>query len=88
MVLVHGAFADGSGWEAVASILKNNGYKVSVPQHPETSYTDDQKYTKAVIDAMDGPVVLIEATVMAGPSSPRPAIIQRLRRLSISLRSH
>jgi len=59
VVLVHGAFADGSGWEAVASILMKDGYKVSVPQHPETSYADDQKYTKAAIDAMDGPVVLV-----------------------------
>ena len=59
VVLVHGAFADGSGWEAVANILKNDGYKVSVARHPETSYADDQKYTKAAIDAMDGPVVLV-----------------------------
>src|SRR5271170_7305737 len=59
VVLVHGAFADGSGWEAVAGILRNDGYKVSVVQHPETSYAEDQKYTKAAIDAMDGPVVLV-----------------------------
>ena len=59
VVLVHGAFADGSGWEAVANILKNDGYRVSVVQHPETSYAEDQKYTKAAIDAMDGPVVLV-----------------------------
>jgi len=59
VVLVHGAFADGSGWEAVASILKNDGYMVSVVQHPETSYAEDQKYTKAAIDAMHGPVVLV-----------------------------
>jgi pimeloyl-ACP methyl ester carboxylesterase len=59
VVLVHGAFADGSGWEAVAKILEIDGYKVSVVQHPETSYADDQKYTKAAIDAMDGPVVLV-----------------------------
>src|SRR5260370_40232830 len=57
--LVHGAFGDGSRWEAVASILKRDGYKVSVAQPPETSYADDQKYTKAAIDAMDGPVVLV-----------------------------
>jgi hypothetical protein len=38
VVLVHGAFADGSGWEAVANILKKDGYTVSVVQHPETSY--------------------------------------------------
>ena len=59
VVLVHGAFADGSGWEPVAQILMNDGYKVSVVQHPETSYADDQKYTKAAIDAMGGPVVLV-----------------------------
>src|SRR5271154_3553666 len=59
VVLVHGAFADGAGWESVADILKKDGYTVSVVQHPETSYADDQKYTKAAIDAMDGPVVLV-----------------------------
>jgi pimeloyl-ACP methyl ester carboxylesterase len=59
VVLVHGAFADGSGWEAVANILKNDGYKVSVAQPPETSYAEDQKSTKAAIDAMGGPVVLV-----------------------------
>src|ERR1700741_746559 len=59
VVLVHGAFADGSGWEAVASILTKDGYKVSVEQPPETSYADDQKYTKAAIDAMGGPGVLV-----------------------------
>jgi pimeloyl-ACP methyl ester carboxylesterase len=59
VVLVHGAFADGSGWEPVATILMGNGYKVSVVQHPETSYADDQRFTNAAIDAMDGPVVLV-----------------------------
>ena len=59
VVLVHGAFADGSGWDAVAKILEKDGYKVSVPQEPETSYAEDQKYTKAAIDAMGGPVVLV-----------------------------
>src|SRR6202050_803256 len=59
VVLVHGAFADGSGWEAVANILKYDGYKVSVAQPPETSYAEDQKYTKAAIDAMGGTVVLV-----------------------------
>jgi pimeloyl-ACP methyl ester carboxylesterase len=59
VVLVHGAFADGSGWEAVAKILQKDGYTVSVAQPAETSYADDQKYTKAAIDAMGGPVVLV-----------------------------
>src|SRR5258706_7275161 len=59
VVLVHGAFADGSGWEAVAKILEQDGYTVSVAQPPETSYAEDIKYTKAAIDAMGGPVVLV-----------------------------
>ena len=59
VVLVHGAFADGSGWGPVAKILEKDGYTVSVAQPPETSYADDQKYTKAAIDAMGGPVVLV-----------------------------
>lgn len=59
VVLVHGAFADGSGWEAVANILKKDGYTVSVVQHPETSYAEDIKFTKAVIDRQSGPVVLV-----------------------------
>jgi pimeloyl-ACP methyl ester carboxylesterase len=59
VVLVHGAFADGSGWEAVAKILEKDGYTVAVAQPPETSYAEDQKYTKAAIDAMGGPVVLV-----------------------------
>ena len=59
VVLVHGAFADGSGWEAVADILKKDGYTVSVVQHPETSYAEDVKFTKAVIDRQSGPVILV-----------------------------
>jgi pimeloyl-ACP methyl ester carboxylesterase len=59
VVLVHGAFADGSGWEAVAKILEKDGYTVSVAQPPETSYADDVKYARAAIDAMGGPVVLV-----------------------------
>ena len=81
VVLVHGAFADGSGWEAVA-VLKNDGYKVSVPQ-PQTSTPTTIKYTKTAIDAMDEPVVLV-GLVMAGHHHHRePVIIQRLRRLSM-----
>src|SRR5580704_12353326 len=59
VVLVHGAFADGSGWEAVAKILEKDGYTVSVAQPPETSYAEDIKYATAAIDAMSGPVVLV-----------------------------
>ena len=59
VVLVHGAFADGSGFAALAKNLEDDGYRVSVAQPPETSYADDQKATKATIDAMGGPVVLV-----------------------------
>src|SRR5258706_7951341 len=59
VVLVHGAFADGSGWEAVAKILEKDGYTVSVAQPPETSYADDVKYARAAVDAMDGPVIIV-----------------------------
>ena len=88
VVLVHGAFADGSGWEAVATILMKDGYKVSVAQPPETSYAEDQKCTKAAIDAMGGPVVLVGHKLRRVHHRPRPAIIQALLRLSISPHLH
>jgi pimeloyl-ACP methyl ester carboxylesterase len=59
ILLVHGAFADGSGWDAVSKLLEKDGYTVSVLQEPETSYADDQKFAKAALDAMDGPVVIV-----------------------------
>ncbi len=59
VVLVHGAFADGSGFASLAKNLEEDGYRVSVAQPPETSYADDQKATKTTIDAMGGPVVLV-----------------------------
>lgn len=59
IVLVHGAFADGSGWVAVAKILERDGFKVSVAQPPETSLDDDVAATNRTIDAMGGPVVLV-----------------------------
>jgi pimeloyl-ACP methyl ester carboxylesterase len=59
ILLVHGAFADGSGWSAVSKLLQKDGYTVSVLQEPETSYADDQKFAKAALDAMDGPVVIV-----------------------------
>jgi pimeloyl-ACP methyl ester carboxylesterase len=59
VVLVHGAFADGSGWMAVATILRRDGFSVSVPQPPETSLEDDIAATNRAIDAMGGPVVLV-----------------------------
>ncbi|HEY0105248.1 MAG TPA: alpha/beta hydrolase [Rhizomicrobium sp.] len=59
IVLVHGAFADGSGWKAVADILKKDGYEVSIVQPPETSLEDDVAATNRALDALDGPAVLV-----------------------------
>jgi pimeloyl-ACP methyl ester carboxylesterase len=59
VVLVHGAFADGSGWEAVAKSLLAKGYNVSIVQEPETSFADDVKATQRVLDMQTGPVVLV-----------------------------
>src|SRR6202522_1985541 len=59
VVLVHGAFADGSGWMAVAKILEKDGFKVGVAQPPETSLEDDVAATNRTIDAMGGPVILV-----------------------------
>jgi pimeloyl-ACP methyl ester carboxylesterase len=59
VVLVHGAFADGSGWRAVHDSLVAKGYQVSIVQIPETSLAADVDATKRVIDQQDGPTVLV-----------------------------
>ena len=59
VVLVHGAFADGSGWQRVAEILGKDGYKVSVVQEPLTSLADDVAATKRVLDLQQGPTILV-----------------------------
>ncbi len=59
IVLVHGAFADGSGWSHVIPLLEKAGYTVTAVQNPMTSLADDAATTKRVIDAQRGPVVLV-----------------------------
>ena len=59
VVLVHGAWADGSGWKGVYDILIKDGYKVSIVQEPETSFTDDVAATKRVLAQQDGPCILV-----------------------------
>jgi pimeloyl-ACP methyl ester carboxylesterase len=59
VVLVHGGFVDGAGWEGVYTILKKDGYNVSVVQNPTASLADDVAFTKRVIAAQDGPVILV-----------------------------
>ncbi len=59
IVLVHGGFVDGSGWEGVYKILRNDGYLVSIVQNPTISLTDDVAATKRVVAAQSGPVMLV-----------------------------
>ena len=53
IVLVHGAFSDGSGWKPVADILERDGYSVRAVQEPETSFEDDVAATRRVLDKSD-----------------------------------
>jgi pimeloyl-ACP methyl ester carboxylesterase len=59
IVLVHGAFVDGSTWRAVYDLLSGDGYHVAVVQNPTLSLSEDAAATRRVIDAQDGPVVLV-----------------------------
>jgi pimeloyl-ACP methyl ester carboxylesterase len=59
IVLVHGGFVDGSGWEGVHAILTKAGYRVTVVQNPTNSLEDDVAVTKRAIAAQDGPVILV-----------------------------
>lgn len=59
IVLVHGAFADGSGWKALYSILTKQGYEVTVVQNPLTSLEDDVTAVHTALDRLNAPVVLV-----------------------------
>ena len=59
IVLVHGAWADGSGWKGVYDILAKDGYNVSIVQEPETSFRDDVTAAKRVLAQQDGPCILV-----------------------------
>src|SRR5712671_1577193 len=59
IVLVHGAWADGSGWKGVYDILVKDGYNVSIVQEPETSFKDDVAATKRTLALQDGPCILV-----------------------------
>ena len=59
VVLVHGGFVDGSGWEGVYDILTKDGYHVTVVQNPTTSLADDVAVTRRAIAAQDGPAILV-----------------------------
>jgi pimeloyl-ACP methyl ester carboxylesterase len=59
VVLVHGGFVDGSGWQGVYETLKKDGYSVSVVQNPTISLADDVAVTKRTLGALDGPAILV-----------------------------
>ncbi len=59
IVLVHGGFVDGSGWESLYQILKKDGYRVAIVQNPTLSLADDVAATKRIIHAQNGPVLLV-----------------------------
>ena len=59
VVLVHGGFVDGSGWEGVYKILRKDGYNVAIVQNPTISLADDVAATKRIIAAQNGPVILV-----------------------------
>jgi pimeloyl-ACP methyl ester carboxylesterase len=59
VVLVHGGFVDGSGWQPVYELLKRDGYRVSVVQNPTLSLDGDVEATRLILDRQDGPTILV-----------------------------
>jgi pimeloyl-ACP methyl ester carboxylesterase len=59
IVLVHGGFVDGSGWESLYKILKKDGYSVTIVQNPTLSLADDVAATKRILHTQNGPVILV-----------------------------
>lgn len=59
IILVHGGFVDGSGWQGVYKALKKNGYDVTIVQNSTTSLAEDVATTKRAIAVQDGPVILV-----------------------------
>lgn len=59
IVLVHGAFVDGSGWQPVYNILVKDGYNVTIVQDPLTSLEEDVAATKRILDRQPGPCILV-----------------------------
>ena len=59
LLLIHGGFVDGSGWQGVYEVLKKDGYHVTIVQNPTTSLTDDVAVTKRLLAAQDGPAILV-----------------------------
>ena len=80
VVLVHGGFVDGSGWEGVYDILKKDDYNVSVVQNPTTSLADDVAATKLILATQDGPAILVGhsyggAVITEAGNDPKVAVL-------------
>jgi pimeloyl-ACP methyl ester carboxylesterase len=80
IVLVHGAWADGSGWKGVDDILVKDGYRVTIVQVPETSFKEDVAATKRVITQQDGPCVVVAhsyggAVITEAANNPKVAAL-------------
>jgi pimeloyl-ACP methyl ester carboxylesterase len=78
IVLVHGAFADGSSWSKVITILQQMGYNAVAVQNPMTSLNDEVSFTKRIIALQDGPVILVGhswggAVITQGGDDPKVA---------------
>ncbi len=73
VVLVHGGFVDGSGWQGVYDLLTADGYRVDVVQNPTLSLEGDAAATRMVLDRQDGPTVLVGHSY-GGAGSARPAL--------------
>src|SRR4051794_41700299 len=78
VVLVHGGFVDGSGWEGVYHLLTRDGFAVSIVQNPTLSLHGDVAVTRQVLDRQDGPTILVghsyggAGITPARPPHPRP----------------
>jgi pimeloyl-ACP methyl ester carboxylesterase len=88
IVLVHGGFVDGSGWQGVYNILKKDGYSVSIVQNPTVSLGDDVAATKRVIAAQPGPVVLVGhsyggAVITEAGNDPKVAALVYITAVSV-----
>ena len=78
IVLVHGAWADGSGWKGVYDILSKDGFTVSVVANPDTGIADDVAATQRVLDRQNGPVILVGhsyAGVIIGEAGLDPKVV-------------
>ena len=76
IVLVHGGFVDGAGWEGVYKILKGHGYKVSIVQNPTISLEDDIAVTKRILATQDGPTILVGHSYVSQPRAVADLIEQ------------